>query len=472
MTLPRSLRLAVLAAASLLPAALAAVSLPAIFGDHMVVQQNAELVIWGFAKAGEPIEVRPSWTEEVFTTKAESEGHWRVTVSTPPAGGPHQLRVKGYNELLVDDILAGEVWLGSGQSNMEWTARFGIDNAEQHIAEANYPQIRLFSVEHRTADARQNDLVGRWVVCTPETMTDFSAVAYFFGRELHQTLGVPVGLINSSWGGTPAEVWTVPALIDADPRLAEVAAKMEPVPWGPTRKGLLFNAMIAPMTPFRLAGVIWYQGEGNVGKGETYDELMEALIHGWRLQWAQPDLPFYYAQIAPWNGYGADGDAAAGLMDAQVRALRVPHTGLIPTSDIGNLDDIHPRNKLDVGKRFAALALHEVYGRTTSPSPYAPRPAGLKIEGSSIVLQLAHAKGLHAVDPALPLTGFTVAGEDRQFHPAEATLGKDGRITVRSADVPAPVAVRYDWKNATTPTLFNAAGLPLTTFRTDEWPLP
>ncbi|MDP0500072.1 MAG: sialate O-acetylesterase [Verrucomicrobiota bacterium JB022] len=457
----RSLFITGLLAAS----AYAEVRLPSIFGDHMVIQRDSELVVWGRAKALEKVTVRPSWTDEIFTYDTPSNGQWRVTIPTPSAGGPHRLVVEGYNRIELNDILAGEVWLASGQSNMEWTAMSGIEQRDEAIATADYPQIRLFTAQQATAEHRQYDVDGAWQVTTPDSMRYFSAVAYFFGRELHEELQVPVGLISSSWGGTPAEVWTVPEKIESDPALLQAAEALEPVPWGPVARGVAYHAMIEPLIPYRIRGTLWYQGEGNVGHAETYDELMEALVGGWREQWGY-DFPFFWAQIAPWKGYG-EYPSGAELRDAQRRALRIPESGMVVTHDIGDLDDIHPRNKHDVGHRFALLALDQVYGKDVVSS--GPLYRQMRVRRDAIEVEFDYADGLVETGA---LTDFQIAGEDRIFHPAKATITDRDTVLVSSPEVPSPVAVRFGWSNATNPTLFNAAGLPASTFRTDDWPPP
>ncbi|PRY09947.1 sialate O-acetylesterase [Pontibacter ummariensis] len=445
--------------------AASAVTLPAIFSDHMVLQQNAEVIIWGSAKAGEEVTVTGSWDNKSVTTKANNLAKWSVKLNTPPAGGPYTVTVKGYNTIVINDVLTGEVWLASGQSNMEWSAAAGIENAEQEIPKANYPAIRFFSVVHQTADGPQLDVKGEWVVSTPETMKHFSAVAYFFGRELHQELGVPVGLINSSWGGTPGEVWVSPETIAKDPVLKEAAATQEEVQWGPVQPGKAYHAMIAPLIPYRIAGALWYQGESNTNAPEAYATLLPALIHNWRSEWGY-EFPFYFVQIAPYKDYGPQ--AGAILRDAQRRSLKVPNTGMVVVSDIGNNDDIHPRNKIDVGKRLANLTLHKTYGKTERPAS-GPLYREMKVEGRKVRLFFDYAdQGL--VSKGKELTNFQIAGEDRQFVDAKAKI-EGNTVVVQAKSVKNPTAVRFEWRNAVEPSLFNKAGLPASSFRTDNWPI-
>lgn len=442
---------------------LLAVGLPAIFGNGMVLQQNAQLRIWGWGKPNEEVTVTGSWDGKAIKTKVNNQAQWQLTLTTPAAGGPYTLKVQGYNTIEFTDVLLGEVWLVSGQSNMEWTPRMGIDNGKEEVEKANYPKVRFFSVAHRTADGPQLDLGGQWMAATPETTFDFSAVAYFFGKELHQTLDVPIGLINSSWGGTPAEVWIQPQAIAADPALAEAAAKLQEVEWGPVRPGKAFNAMIAPLIPYQIAGVLWYQGESNTANPHTYSELLTTLIQNWREQWGH-EFPFYFAQIAPFK-YGRPMEGAI-LRDEQRKALSVPKTGMVVTSDIGNIEDIHPRNKHDVGKRFADIALNRHYGKEDRRVS-GPLYREMKKEGKKIRLLFDHAEG-GLVSKGKELTHFEIAGKDKQFVPAKAKI-EGNAIVVSTKQVKDPVAVRFAWSNTAEPNLFNKQGLPASAFRTDDW---
>jgi sialate O-acetylesterase len=368
---------------------LANISLPAIFSSHMVLQQQAEVTIWGWAKPGEEVKVTGSWDNQSISTKANNQSQWQVKLHTPAAGGPYTLQFQGYNSIRLEDILIGEVWLCSGQSNMEWSARAGIDQGEQAVRESDYPAIRFFSVHNRTADAPQLDLEGQWVASSPETMIDFSAVAYFFGRELHQNLDVPIGLINSSWGGTPAEIWVSAETITEDEALRQSAKKLPEVPWGPKEPGKAYNAMIAPLIPFRIAGALWYQGESNTPDPQMYEQVLPALIHNWRTEWGY-EFPFYFVQIAPFR-YGRPFEGVL-LRDAQRKSLRVPNTGMVVISDIGTIEDIHPTNKHEVGKRLAGWALHKTYGKEeipfSGPLYREMEKEGNKIEGTEKVPSL------------------------------------------------------------------------------------
>lgn len=440
----------------------AEVSLPAIFGDKMVLQQNSEVAIWGWGSPNEVVRVSASWSDTVVETNTDNHATWKVSLKTPAAGGPHTVTISGDSTITLQDVMLGEVWLCSGQSNMGMTALWGINNAEEEIAAANYPDIRLFKVASRAAEGPQIDLVGSWKVCSPDSMKWFSAAGYFFGRKLHGELNVPIGLIDSSWGGTPAECWMEPERIDADETLKQAAAKLsDDTLWAPGYPGATYYSMIAPITDFRIAGVIWYQGEANTVNATAYEAIFTSLIENWRDLWYE-DLPFYYAQIAPYK-YNTE-QVGALVREAQFNCLSIPNTGMVVTSDIGDLDDIHPKNKQDVGLRFANLALAKTYGREDIAYS-GPVYREMEVSGKQIVLHFDHAeKGL--VAKGGELTGFEIAGKDGQYVTAEAKI--DGSTVVVSAqDVETPVAVRFAFSNTAEPNLFNTEGLPASCFRTD-----
>ncbi|MFA5257279.1 MAG: sialate O-acetylesterase [Opitutales bacterium] len=472
------------------------VILPAIFGDHMVLQRNAEVTIWGYAKPYETVSVSPGWTEEKPFVLVGRDGRWAIKLRTPDAGGPYSVTVQGYNTVTIDDVLIGEVWLCSGQSNMEfssdWVHNFAkevkegqrpatfdpdkeVKNIDAQIAAADYPQMRFFTVGCVTADAPQNDLYGHWVVCTPDTMKGFSLAGYYFGRKLHTELDVPVGMINSSWGGTPADVWTPADLMASDSVLNDFTATRDKETWGPYKPGVLFNAMIYPLIPFRIAGVIWNQGEENVGLNrgdEVYARMFATMVKGWREHWGY-DFPFFYVQIPPYR-YDAENPAAfrsAQLRDQQRKALAmIPDSAMIVISDVGNVEDIHPMDKLSVGERLATWALNRVYN-VSDEIPCGPLYSGMSLEGNALRVSFEYAAdGLQSID-GKPLTDFQIAGADRVFHPATAVI--DGEtVLVSSPDVQVPVAVRFAWTNIALPNLASSAtGLPASTFRSDNWPL-
>lgn len=436
-----------------------AVSLPAIFSDNMVLQQNTELIIWGWGKPMEKISVNTPWDGKTLNTEATNQGLWSVFVKTPEGSmTPYNLTVKGYTEIVLKNVLIGEVWLCSGQSNMEWSANMGINSAQDEVKKANYPNIRFFSVTHRTATAPQIDLEGQWAECRPASMQNFSAVAYFFARKLQADLKVPIGMINSSWGGTPAECWMPAEAFEGNDLISTAAKKLEPVPWGPTEIARIYNAMIEPLTKFKIAGALWYQGESNVTTAYAYKETMTALITSWRKKWGQ-DFPFYYCQIAPYK-YGNPAEGAA-LRDAQRRTLSVPNTGMVVTSDIGDTSDIHPRNKQDVGLRLANLALVKHY-KASNAVVAGPLYLNSRARAGQMLVYFSNAEGLNFKGDKI--THFELAGEDGVFHPAEAKINKENIVEVQSEKVTRPTIVRYAWGNTATPNLFNGAGLPASCF--------
>ena len=441
------------------------VTLPAIFGSHMVLQQKSEVTIWGWGKALEEVVVRGSWSADATKVTVSNQGKWKVKINTPEAGGPYTLTIKGYNTIVLEDVLIGEVWLCSGQSNMEWSARMGIEKGEEEVKKADHPRIRFFTVAHRTAESRQLDHGGEWKVSSPETMIDFSAVAYFFGRELQQNLNVPIGLINSSWGGTPAEVWMAEEVVAENEAFVQAAAAINDMPWAPKEPGRTFNAMIAPLIPFKIAGVNWYQGETNTASPENYAKLFPALIENWRNEW-QDEFPFYFVQIAPFK-YGRPQEGAL-LRDAQRRSLSTVNTGMVVVSDIGNIEDIHPRNKIQVGKRLAKWALSQTYGKEGLIYS-GPIYKGMSKEGRKIRITFEHADG-GLVSKGKELTHFEIAGPDRKFVPATAKI-EGNAVIVSAKEVKDPVAVRFAWSNTAEPNLFNKEGLPASTFHTDDWPV-
>lgn len=438
--------------------ALANISLPAIFTDNMVLQRETEVKIWGWAKSLEKVTLQASWSGETFETVADNYARWEIILPTPKAGGPYQITLKGYNQITLSNILVGEVWLCSGQSNMEWPAASGIDGKEEAIKNAKHPNIRFFTVQHRTATVPQIDLASEgWEICSPETMTYFSAAAYFFGKKLQEELDVPIGLIHSSWGGTPAEAWTSAQVIESDLLLARAADLLPSEPWGPGHPGSIYNAMIAPLTQFKIAGTIWYQGERNTNNAATYKETFSALINSWRAEWGYY-FPFYFAQIAPFRGYG--GEAGVIVRDAQRRTLELLETGMVVTSDIGDTIDIHPRNKLDVGLRFANLALKNHY-KVSEKEASGPLFRTCQLEKDRVRVFFDHAEGLHI--EGATCTDFELAGPDGVFHPAGAKI-EGGTVLVSAGNVFQPTALRFAWSNTATPNLFNGAGLPTSCF--------
>jgi len=444
----------------------AQVRLPAIIGDHMVLQQNTIVKIWGWCDVGEKIIVKGSWDTTEYQVIGTADANWKVQIKTPVAGGPHSLTITGKNSITLNDILIGEVWLCSGQSNMEMNVGWGLKQYDNDVLAATNKSIRFFHIPRTTATFPQNNVEAKWVVCTPEDMRRFSLAGYFFGQKINSVLGVPVGLINSSWGGTPAEVWTPKDAIEKDVITKRAADSLKPVPWGPVSYSYAYNAMIYPLLNFPIAGVLWYQGEANVGAADTYGPLFAAMIQSWRAAWNKEFL-FLFVQIAPFAGYGKDNINSALLREAQTKTLSLPNTGMIVTTDlVDNINDIHPQQKKQVGLRLANYALAHTYGKTNLEHK-SPSYQSMKEENGKIRLYFNDVgKGL--VSTSIDLTEFYIAGDNQVFIPATAKI--DGNtIVVSNKNIKKPVAVRFGFTNAAMPNLFSKEGLPVNNFRTDSW---
>ncbi|HXT59072.1 MAG TPA: prolyl oligopeptidase family serine peptidase [Pirellulales bacterium] len=491
-------------------AASADVKLPAIFTSHMVLQQGQADRVWGWADKGE--EVTVTIADQTKTAKAGDDGKWLITLDPLKVGGPHTLSVKGKNEIKLDDVLVGEVWLCSGQSNMGMAVGQSNDGDLESLA-ANFPQIRLISVPQVGTQEPQSDFTGQWEPCTPETVKQFSAVGFFFGRQLHQTLGVPVGLIDDAWGGSACEAWISRDVLVADGKYgpllegwaqiekdypqakADYPAKLaawkvevekaksegKPAPQAPPnpdgamfgnhRPGNIYNGVLKPTIGYGIRGAIWYQGESNAGRAYQYRDLFPLMISSWRKEWGIGDFPFYWVQLADFLAETpAPAESAwAELREAQTMTMsKLPNTGEAVIIDIGEGKDIHPRNKQDVGKRLARWALARDYGVQV---PYhSPQYKSMEKKDGKIVITLDHAAGgLRLFDVHEP-RGFAIAGADRKFVWASAKIIGPSQIEVSSDQVKEPVAVRYAWADNPISNVYGADGLPLTPFRTDDWP--
>lgn len=444
------------------------VKLPAVFGDHMVLQQKAPLKFWGSAEPGE--EVTVSAGDRSASAKAGDDGKWRVELQPLEAGSaPLQVIVKGKNEIVLKDVLVGEVWVCSGQSNMEWSVR-ASDNPEEEIAKADHPQIRLFQVAHQISDKPQENATGQWQTCSPQTVPNFTAVGYFFGRKLQEELGAPVGLIQSAWGGTIAEAWTSKPTLESDEDFAEILKRAATFnPQNPNQASVLWNGMLAPIVPFTIRGAIWYQGESNVSRAEQYAELFPAMITDWRKNWGQGDFPFYFVELAPFRYGNMDPRAMAELRESQMAAFKLPNTGMAATVDIGNVKDIHPKNKQEVGRRLALNALALTYGKDDLVYS-GPIFEKAEKDGDKMRVSFKHVGGgLTTRDGQAP-RDFTIAAANGEFVPAEAKI--DGAtVVVSSEQVKEPVAVRYAWRDDAEPNLSNKEGLPASPFRSDKFDL-
>ncbi|TWU50621.1 hypothetical protein Poly51_39130 [Rubripirellula tenax] len=456
-----------------------------IFGDQMVLQRECKNAIWGQCSPNQNVTVLASWSDRTVTAVADDAGRWKATIDTPEAGGPFDLTVATNDqEVRLRDVFVGEVWICSGQSNMQWKMRgFGLEHFKEDVDKANYPRIRYCEIPAVIALEDQDDVLTKWTVCNPQTVLNLSAVGYFFGSRLHQELDVPIGLVSTNWGGSSAEAWVSPDVLRQDfpeftetldgyPAIAEKTGVLyqrgKPAPKGMNQRSpsVLYNSMLKPLIPFSFRGVIWYQGESNVERPKQYRTLFPGLIRDWRNRWGQGDFPFYFVQIAPFV-YKDKPVSAAYLREAQMMTLAEPNTGMVVTMDVGDFTNIHPKQKKPVGERLARLALARDYGRDDLLAS-SPIYQSHTTEDDSIRIQFAHTGGVLMASDSQPLTHFMIAANDQHFVDADAIV--DGEtIVVRSENVTAPVAVRFAWGSGDMPNLVNQAGLPASSFRTDQW---
>ncbi|MCO5235566.1 MAG: sialate O-acetylesterase [Chitinophagaceae bacterium] len=444
----------------------AEIRLPGVIGNNMVLQQQSTVNLWGWSAPAEKIFITASWSTTVDSVVASGDAKWNIAVETPAAGGPYTITFKGRNTIVLNNVMIGEVWVCSGQSNMEWSNLNKVPQMLEELPNSANANLRLFHIPKTTAENPQEDCAADWAECNPGSLNGFSAVAYFFGKQLQQQLNVPVGLINTSWGGTAAEVWTPEEQVKNDPVLKTAAEKINKANWWPNLPGRAYNAMIAPITSFNIAGAIWYQGESNTGTAATYDRLMTTLINSWRDEWKK-DFPFYYVQIAPF-AYG-NKNVGALLREAQTQTLRVPHTGMVVITDlVDNVKDIHPHNKRDVGSRLAAWALADTYHKENLPYK-SPMYSNMTVDKDKVTVYFNNApNGLVLSKGDKKATEFYIAGNDKVFFPADARIERD-HVILSSKQVKEPVAVRFAFSNTAMANLFSKEGLPVNPFRTDDW---
>ena len=445
---------------------LAIVRLPPIISSNMVLQQNSQATLWGWASPSERFVIVCSWKDAVDSVTAFNSGKWKAKISTPAAGGPYTITIKSrFNKIIIENILIGEVWICSGQSNMEMS---NTKHIQDELPNCKNDKIRFFTVFKKTSEYPQDHCEGEWVSCNEETLKRFSAAGYFFGKKLHTEMNVPIALIQSAWSGTPVELWEPQEVIDSDPVMKVAATKIKNVTYRPNKPGYIYNAMIYPMSNYTIAGVIWYQGEGNTPRAYAYEKMFTGMIGAWRKQFEQ-DFPFYYVQIAPYASYETPYEAAL-LMEQQTRSLSYPKTGMVVITDlVDNVKDQHPKNKLDVGLRLANIAFAETYNKNTPASVYLnPKYKSMEVNKGKVSLYFDNAPNGFMVKGDSTATEFVIAGDDKNFLPAEVKLEKS-RIVVWNKQITHPVAVRFSFSNIGMSNVFNKEGLPITPFRTDNW---
>lgn len=442
----------------------AAVRLPAVISSNMVLQQQSQVKLWGWGDPGEKIHITTSWNDRTDSVTGTRDGKWQISVPTPSAGGPFTISFKGYNTIVLENVLIGEVWVCSGQSNMEMCEPWGLPDVRAELPVCATNNIHFFKISRTTSAYPQDDCSASWKACDSNELKNFSATGYFFAKRLNGQLNVPVGMIEAAWGGTPAEVWTPAELVNNDSALKKGAAAQKPSRGWPYIPGYCFNGMIAPITNYDIAGALWYQGEGNTAYPPTYGRLFATMIGAWRQAWNK-SLPFYYVQIAPYT-YGA-GNSGGLIREQQSRCMSMGNTGMVVISDlVSDTTNIHPKDKHDVGYRLANWALAETYHKS-GIAYKSPMYAGIEVKGDKMIVTTdAAAGGLEAKGG--PVRELVIAGADKIFYPAEAKID-GGKLIVWSKLVKQPVAVRYQFDNAGIGNVFSKEGLPLAPFRTDDW---
>lgn len=486
-------------------ATIAEVSMPNIFSNHMVLQRDMATPVWGKAESGETISV--SIADQSYTTTASSNGEWRIALKPMPAGGPYTMTVQGSNSLTFENVLFGDVWFCSGQSNMQWSIN-NSNNTAVEVVSANYPEIRLLQIPNRGTQEPQDNFDGQWEVCSPETIPTFSAVGYFFGRRIHQSTGVPIGLVRNAWGGSAIEAWIDRETLEAGGEFANLLAqrdkpvegytdevharkvaehKLKLAEWEQAKKGKrprapsdprynqhrpanIYNGVLYPTIGYGLKGVIWYQGESNAWDAKNYQKLFPLLITTMREDWGQGDFPFYWVQLADFKNLQQANERSnwAELREAQTMTLNaVPNVGEAVIIDTGEGNDIHPRDKQTVANRLVRHALNNEYGFTMAH--HSPRFREMSIEGNKASIQFDYVtQGLYAHDTK-QVKGFAIAGADQKFVWAEAIISGRDSVQIWSDAVAEPVAVRYAWADNPEANLKDRTGLPVTPFRTDDW---
>jgi len=448
-----------------------------IFTDHMVLQQQSNVAIWGWCKPSGNLKITTSWNKKHYSVTADENGKWKLKISTPVAGGPYNIELNDGDKLVLTDILIGEVWFCGGQSNMEMPMKGfkgqPIIGSNEAILRSTNKLLRLYTVPRSSVTERQdNSKPSQWKLTAPETVANFSATAYYFGSLLSDLLNVPIGIINDSYGGSSIEAWMSPEDLKAFPEV-KIPLKGDPIKEVSRTPTTLYNGMLFPVIGYTIKGAIWYQGESNYERPDRYEELFPAMVASWRKNWNSGSFPFYYAQIAPYNyaqlpPYHVGGKYnSAFLRDAQRKSLaKIPNSGMAVLLDIGEEKSIHPAHKKQGGERLAYLALAQTYG-INGFGAVSPGYESMLIEKNNAIIKFNNVpNGLTSFGKELSL--FKIAGADHKFYPAKATI-KGSSITVSADEVKAPVAVRYAFDDFVTGDLFGNDGLPVSSFRTDDW---
>ncbi len=444
--------------------AFSAIRLPNIIGSHMVLQQNSKIKIWGWGAPAEKVTIKASWDTTQYITETNNGAKWSTEIVTPKAGGPFTINIAGENTIVLEDVMVGEVWVCSGQSNMEWSGDQGLQQTIDEAPNATNKKIRFFYVPKSTSEFPQENMDAKWVVCNPEDMKHFSAIGYFFGKNLQTNLNSPIGLINSNWGGTPAETWTPEYVINANPIIKKGAAELQDFAWWSSKTAITYNAMIAPLTNYSIAGVIWYQGESNTATHYAYEQLFTGMIDAWRAAWKK-DFPFYFMQIAPF-AYEHQ-NIGALLRETQTKSALHTNTGMVVLNDlVPDTTNIHPTRKIEVAERLSNLALHNTYGFSQIIAN-GPMYKSFSVDKDKVTIQFDNiGAGLMCKDKEI--SQFQMAGADQLFLPAQAKI-IGNTIVVTSKNIKNPIAVRYSFSNTAIGNVFNKEGLPLNLFRTDNW---
>lgn len=470
------------------------VTLPAIFCDHMVLQQKSNVNFWGTADPNETITISNTWSKKTATITADNNGKWKIEIATSKASFKEQtITIKGNNTIQINHVLLGEVWFTSGQSNMEWPMR-KVKDAKKELSEASYPNIKLFNITKKIANSPQEDFPKncKWLPCDSLSVKEFSAMSYYFARDLHKNLNVPIGIITASWGGTGAECWTPEEENRSYPLLKNLYSRWEN--WDANkvkdsisfaeakanntkmeepqslymtsrphrRPSVLYNGMVAPLIPYTIKGIAWYQGTSNREWANEYFEQMSALISGWRKNWNNPELPFYFLQLTPYKY--SDSNLASIIRENQQKTLQIPNTAMCPTMDIGDLNDLHYPYKLPFGSRLANIALANSYSKKIAFC--GPLFSNYAIENDKVLIDFTYNSKLNIKGTIL--NDIFIAGNDRKFIKAEAYI-ENNKLIVLSSSVKEPVAVRYAWNSTDKANLFNGDNLPASPFRTDNW---